>query len=98
MAKSKEYQFFSEQFWDLMKKQGKKCALSGIELVPQDVEVELVNPKETDMAKRKAIKNHYLVCRDVSYLSRHLSKNEIIKLCKDILKYQGYKVVKAGKK
>ena len=94
MAKSKEYQFFSEQFWDLMKKQGKRCALSGVELTPVNTEVELVDPKETDMNKRKALKNHYLVCRDVSYLSRHLQKNEIIRLCKDILKYQGYKVVK----
>ncbi len=98
MAKSKEFKFFAEHFWQLMEKQQKRCALSGRELTPINTEVELVNPLEKNMDKRKAISNHYLVDKDISHICRYISKTDIIKLCKEVLKHQGYKVSKEVKK
>ena len=98
MAKSKEFKFFAEHFWKLMEKQQKKCSLTGRILHPINTEVELVNPLEKDMDKRKALDNHYLVDKDISHLSRYLCKSDIIKLCKEVLKHQGYTIKKEAKK
>ncbi len=82
-----ELKFFTEDFWDLMKKQDGRCFLTGRKLEPTNCEVELKNPKLRE--DRFNLKNFYLVDKDVSYLARHLSEEEIWKLAEEIFKWKG---------
>ena len=79
--------FTADHFWLLIEKQCKKCALTNRELTPLNCEVELRDPHKKD--NRFTLDNFYLVDKDLKYLCRHLSENEIIELCATIIEQRG---------
>ncbi len=82
-----QFKFTADDFWQLLEKQGKKCALTNRELTPLNCEVELRDPHKK--ANRFSLDNFYLVDKDLKYLCRHLSENEIIELCATIIEQRG---------
>ena len=87
-AKKKEpIKFFAKNFWEMMKEQDYKCALTGRELTPDNTEVELREPFLE--RGRTEIDNHYIVVRDLAYTARHVKEKAIIQLAADIIQYRG---------
>lgn len=85
--KEEELKFTSEQFWQLIEMQGKKCALTNRELSPISCELELKDPKKAE--HRFRLDNFYLVDRDLKYLCRHLSEEQVIELCAEVIQHSG---------
>lgn len=90
--KSEKLKFTSTDFYDLLEKQERKCALTGVELTPLNTELELIDCNRVD--GKFDMKNFYLIDKDLKFLARQLSKVQIIELCKKVLECQGYKIVK----
>ncbi len=87
-AKKKEpIKFFAKHFWELMKEQDYKCALTGRELTPDNTEVELREPFRE--RGRTEIENHYIVVRDLAYTARHVQEDSIVHLAAEIIQYRG---------
>ncbi len=87
-GKQKEpMRFFAQNFWDLMEKQGGRCALSGRELTPDTTEVELKEPYKKE--GRTDFPNHYLVTRPLSFMARYLSESEIVEICIEVVRHRG---------
>ena len=85
--KQEPIKFFARNFWELMKEQNYKCALTGRELTPDNTEVELREPFRE--RGRTEIDNHYIVVRDLAYTARHVAEEAIIRLAADIIEYRG---------
>lgn len=83
----KNFKFTSEDFWVLIERQNKKCALTNKELTPLSCEVELKNPNKKN--GRFELDNFYCIDKDLKYLARHLSESEIIELCFNVLEHRG---------
>jgi|SRR5208337_2513477 len=81
------FKFTAEHFWQLIEKQGKRCALTNRELTPLNCEVELKEPNKKE--GRFNLDNFYLIDKDLKYLCRHLSENEVIDLCAIIIENRG---------
>ena|SRR5271157_3191055 len=81
------FKFTAEYFWQLIEKQGKRCALTHRELTPLNCEVELKDPNKKE--GRFDFDNFYLIDKDLKYLCRHLSENEVIELCATIIANRG---------
>lgn len=82
-----EFRFFAEDFWNMLKGQQYRCALTNRELTPMNTEVELREPAKVE--NRASLDNHYLVDKAVSYLARNLSEEEIITLAVEIVTHKG---------
>ena len=89
MSKQKKepMKFFAKHFWEMMKDQDRKCALSGKELTPDNTEVELKEPYK--VKGRTEFDNHYLIVRPLSFMARYISEPEIIDLCIEVVKHRG---------
>ncbi|MBX7088603.1 MAG: hypothetical protein K1X70_19370 [Leptospirales bacterium] len=87
MRHKEKTKFFAEDFWKLIESQKYRCALTGIELTPNNTELELKEPyKEKGRAE---FCNHYLVTRAISFMARHIPEQEIIDLAIEIVKHRG---------
>jgi hypothetical protein len=87
-AKKKEpIKFFAKNFWEMMREQEYKCALTGRELTPDNTEVELREPFRE--RGRTEIDNHYIIVRDLAYTARHVKEESIIQLAAEIIQYRG---------
>lgn len=86
-TKEEPLKFFARDFWNLMKEQDYKCALTGRELTPDNTEVELRVPFKS--VGRTEFSNHYIVVRQLAYTARHVSEEEIVELAADIIRYRG---------
>ncbi len=84
---NEQFKFRAEDFWNLLDKQQKRCALSNRELTPLNCEVELINPNKKD--GRFNLDNFYLIDKDLKYLCRYLSEDEVIDLCAIVIKHRG---------
>lgn len=82
-----KFKFTAEDFWHLLERQGKRCALTNKELSPLNCEVELRDPNKAE--GRFSIKNMYLVDKDLKFLCRHLPESAVVELCTAILEYRG---------
>lgn len=81
------FKFTANDFYDLLDKYDRKCALTGRILTPMTAEIELREPYKKVGIEEK--ENHYLVDKAVSYLARHISEDEIIELAAEILRFRG---------
>lgn len=82
-----EVQYKSEDFWNIIQNQKGKCAITGRELNALNTQIELKDPyKKKDIM---SLKNHYAVEKSISYLARHYSESNIIKLAVEIIRYRG---------
>lgn len=86
-AKKEPIKFFARHFWEMMKEQDYKCALTGRELTPDNTEVELREPFRE--RGRTEIDNHYIVVRDLAYTARHVKEEAIVQLAAEIIQYRG---------
>ncbi|PJZ27723.1 hypothetical protein [Leptospira kmetyi] len=94
MAKSEKnakpkatFKFTANDFYEILDKYDRKCALTGRILTPLTAEIELKEPyKKVGIEE---ISNHYLVDKAVSYLARHISEDEIIDLAAEIIRFRG---------
>lgn len=84
---NEQFRFRAEDFWNLLEKQGKRCALSNRELTPLRCEVELKNPNKEE--GRFDMDNFYLVDKDLKYMCRYLSESEVIDLCAIVIEHRG---------
>lgn len=99
-----KFKFTANDFKELLKKQDRKCALTGRELTALTVEVELREPYKSEGIEN--LENHYLVDRSISFLARHVNEEDIIDVAAEIIQLRGhekgYKLVitkaKKGKK
>ncbi|PJZ60790.1 hypothetical protein [Leptospira adleri] len=96
-----KFKFTANDFKELLKKQDRKCALTGRELTALTVEVELREPYKIEGIE--SLENHYLVDRSISFLARHVSEKDIIDVAAEIIQLRGlergYKLsVTKGKK
>lgn len=85
--KKQPIKFFAQQFWQLMKEQEYKCALTGRELTPTNTEIELRKPFAEK--GRTDYENHYIVTRQLAYTARHVNEEEIIHLAAEIIQHRG---------
>jgi hypothetical protein len=81
------YRFRAEDFWNLIKEQDYKCALTGRELTPENTEVELRDPSRVE--GRGELENLYLVVRSVAHMARYEREREIIELAVEIVTNRG---------
>ena len=86
MRYNEKLEFFAKDFYEMLEKQKYKCALSGRDLSPANTEVELRDPKKKSGRAEKS--NHYMVDKAVSYLARHLTEAEIVKLAEEIINFR----------
>ncbi|RHX83393.1 hypothetical protein [Leptospira stimsonii] len=81
------FKFTTNDFYELLDKYDRKCALTGRILTPLTAEIELREPyKKVGIAEKE---NHYLVDKTVSYLARHISEDEIIEVAAEIIRFRG---------
>jgi hypothetical protein len=81
------YRFRAQDFWNLIKEQDYKCALTGRELTPENTEVELRDPARVE--GRGELENLYLVARSVAHVARYETEREIIELAAEIVANRG---------
>ncbi len=86
-AKKEPIKFFAANFWEMMKEQEYKCALTGRDLTPDNTEVELREPFRE--RGRTEIDNHYIIVRDLAYTARHVKEEAIVQLAAEIIQYRG---------
>ncbi|EQA43986.1 hypothetical protein LEP1GSC050_2841 [Leptospira broomii serovar Hurstbridge str. 5399] len=88
--KTSNFSCSSEEFEDMRRNQNNRCALTGHELTPLNLEVERKDPYRSK--NPEALSNHYMVIRKLSFLTRHVEENEIINLAVDIIKFRGKEI------
>ncbi|PJZ57471.1 hypothetical protein [Leptospira barantonii] len=81
------FKFTANDFYELLDKYDRKCALTGRILTPMTAEIELIEPYKKIGIEEK--ENHYLVDKSISYLARHISEGEIIELAVEIIRFRG---------
>ncbi|PJZ59511.1 hypothetical protein [Leptospira adleri] len=83
-----KFKFTANDFKELLKKQDRKCALTGRELTALTVEVELREPYKNEGIE--SLDNHYLVDRSLSFLARHVNEKDIIDVAAEIIQLRGH--------
>ncbi|MCG6192291.1 hypothetical protein LFX25_03430 [Leptospira sp. FAT2] len=82
------FKFTANDFYELLEKYDRKCALTGRILTPLTAEIELREPfKKVGISEKE---NHYLVDKTISYLARHISEEEIIEIAAEIIRFRGF--------
>jgi len=95
-----KYTFRSKDFYNLLEKQEYKCVYSGRELTPQNTHAVHVIPLRQGGKHR--LDNIVLIDRDIYYLKKQLTPDQLLTLAVDIIntigKENGYKLTKTRKK
>ncbi len=82
-----DFKFGADSFWQLIEMQKKRCFLTSRILTPLNCEVELRNPNKAE--GRFGLDNFYLICSDLKYLCRHLSEQQVVELCAEVIQHRG---------
>jgi hypothetical protein len=75
---SEKYSFKSQDFYTLLDKQKYRCAISGIELTPENCTAEHILPLRK--GGKHELSNIYLVDENVSRLKRTLTEEEVVEI------------------
>ncbi|WP_036096558.1 hypothetical protein [Leptospira weilii] len=84
---TEKIRFGAKEFWEILNRQERKCALSGRILTELNTQFELVDPHRTK--DKGSLDNIYAVDKALSFVARHYSDKEIINLAIEIVKFRG---------
>jgi len=95
-----KYTFRSKDFYNLLEKQEYKCKYSNRELTPQNTHAVHIIPLRQGGKHR--LENIVLIDRDIYYMKKQLSPEQLLSLAIDIIntmgRDNGYKLTKTRKK
>lgn len=94
------YKFRSKDFYDLLNAQEYRCAYSNRELTPQNTHAVHIIPLGQNGEHK--LSNITLIDKDIYYLKKQLSPEQLFELAKDIIetmgKDYGYRLSKTRKR
>ncbi|MBL8019415.1 MAG: hypothetical protein JNM27_07100 [Leptospirales bacterium] len=93
---SNKYSFRTKDFYALLERQKYKCALSGLDLTPQNTIAEHIVPLQ--QGGKHCFANIYLVETRVSKLKRNLLEQDVIDIAKAIVAHRERSSSKRKKK
>jgi len=91
---SEKYTFRARDFYELLTRQGYRCAISGIELTPENTTAEHIVPLRK--GGKHELANIYLVDENISRLKRNLLEEEVIEIARRIVEHEGKKKKKSS--
>jgi 5-methylcytosine-specific restriction endonuclease McrA len=92
----KKYSFKSAHFYKLLESQGYSCFFSKRPLVPNSTMAVHVIPLQ--LGGKHEISNIVLVDKEIHHIKKYVTPDKLLKLAKDIVEANGYRLVKSKKK